>query len=281
MMCGDNSQEWKKQYVKGILSTGPNEESCNLMLINKPKSLFRYRSGIKNDGKNRDLENLENDVMCLCAPLLLNDPFDSYINMDYSDYLQEAINNQNMTMNRAKRRKFSKHCNKIKKDIDKETEGTIEDIRNRIFIGCFSETEKSLLMWSHYANYHKGFCIEYDFEQLENEYLFLSPVIYENEPTNLYNNDTRVVYEQLLTKARDWKYENEWRVISTYKDDRLEFISDSIRKIKTPKPAKIYLGCKSGDLEEEITRICKMKDIKLDKMKMHKNKFELFSESII
>ena len=34
--------------------------------------------------------------------------------------------------------------------------------RRGIFIACFSETVKSVTMWSHYANSHKGFVLEYD-----------------------------------------------------------------------------------------------------------------------
>jgi len=36
-------------------------------------------------------------------------------------------------------------------------------VRNSFRIVCFSETYQSILMWSHYADQHRGFCIEYDF----------------------------------------------------------------------------------------------------------------------
>ncbi len=38
--------------------------------------------------------------------------------------------------------------------------------KSGLFITCFSETNKSILMWSHYASNHTGFCIEYDFSKL-------------------------------------------------------------------------------------------------------------------
>ena len=38
---------------------------------------------------------------------------------------------------------------------------------------CLSETPSSILMWSHYAMNHTGFCVEYDFNNLsaENHYI--------------------------------------------------------------------------------------------------------------
>ena len=50
-----------------------------------------------------------------------------------------------------------------------------------IHVACFSETKESILMWSHYADNHKGFCVEYDFKELgiSNPFArFIFPVIY-------------------------------------------------------------------------------------------------------
>ena len=37
-----------------------------------------------------------------------------------------------------------------------------ENLLNNTRIICFSELYDSMLMWSHYAKYHQGFCIEYE-----------------------------------------------------------------------------------------------------------------------
>ena len=45
---------------------------------------------------------------------------------------------------------------------------------------CFSAINDSLLMWTHYADNHKGYCIEYDLEALNEDHAFrtnLYPVI--------------------------------------------------------------------------------------------------------
>ena len=51
-------------------------------------------------------------------------------------------------------------------------------------IACFSESVESVLMWSHYANSHKGFALDYNFrptleQPIKNVGLF--PVVYSKE----------------------------------------------------------------------------------------------------
>ena len=48
-------------------------------------------------------------------------------------------------------------------------------------ICSFSATAESIIMWSHYADQHRGFCVEYDLQSLPAENLFVRmmyPVIY-------------------------------------------------------------------------------------------------------
>ena len=51
-------------------------------------------------------------------------------------------------------------------------------------VSCFSEVNDSIVIWSHYANNHKGFCLEYDFKSLgfnDIRATSLCPVIYQKE----------------------------------------------------------------------------------------------------
>ena len=54
-------------------------------------------------------------------------------------------------------------------DFNNATVETFENLRclpGKIFkTTCLSENPKSILMWSHYASQHEGFCIEYDFNK--------------------------------------------------------------------------------------------------------------------
>lgn len=51
-------------------------------------------------------------------------------------------------------------------------------IKDAVRVVCLSEVYDSMLMWSHYAQNHTGFCIEYDFKESDMLYKHLYPVIY-------------------------------------------------------------------------------------------------------
>ena len=88
---------------------------------------------------------------------------------------------------------------------------------------CLSAKYNSPLMWSHYADQHRGVCVEYDVSTLEST--DLHRVTYD-QPREvrasrvrdwLINGDEAAKEEVeracLLTKSRQWSYEAEWRLI--------------------------------------------------------------------
>ena len=86
---------------------------------------------------------------------------------------------------------------------------------------CFSESWMNLIMWAHYADAYKGFCLGFDVSRLANNEL--SKVHYKrqqqlvNSPSsssgkNQQNeNSDKHTRDFILTKSSDWKYEKEWR----------------------------------------------------------------------
>ena len=69
----------------------------------------------------------------------------------------------------------TKVCPQSDNDIKKkqseihEQEKQIQKIMDQNFaVGCLTTDYRNNLMWSHYADGHKGFCIEYDFKDLKN-----------------------------------------------------------------------------------------------------------------
>ncbi len=75
---------------------------------------------------------------------------------------------------------------------------------------CFfagEEPFKKILMWSHYADKHKGICVEYEYTaSLENTIAALHEVKYQEEVEFNELGDTFKI------KATDWQYENEVRL---------------------------------------------------------------------
>jgi len=145
-------------------------------------------------------------------------------------------------------------------------------IDEKFGVASLTSSNNNPSMWSHYADKHKGLCIEYDFSSIiENTNLismFLYPVNYQSVRITLDENildkvDLKDIEKQgkgdlinlflqgLYTKHESWKYESEWRSIALLKMD-----NEDARKIKVPKISAIYLGNKMGtQMKNRISKI--------------------------
>lgn len=89
-----------------------------------------------------------------------------------------------------------------------------ERITEKIGVLCLSAQKDDILMWSHYADSHRGICLEFDgyykfFAQAQKvQYPPVRPRI-----NPFRQNDDEMMEIALLTKATPWKYEQEWRLI--------------------------------------------------------------------
>ena len=80
----------------------------------------------------------------------------------------------------------------------------------RFGVLCFCTAWGNPLLWSHYADKHRGMCLGFDLA--ENT---VSPVNYVSERVPIqypFTQDLETISNQLLwTKYIDWRYEEEWR----------------------------------------------------------------------
>lgn len=143
-------------------------------------------------------------------------------------------------------------------------------------VSCFATTPYSMLMWAHYANSHKGFCVEYEIPEYgTDEDLLLHqlyPVIYSSRRTSVLNaclqemdsnqnaRDTlwKIYKYGLLSKDIIWQYQNEWRLVGY--DKMMEV--DGSYNCKFFKISKVYLGNKmDAATRKELISICKKYEI--------------------
>lgn len=82
-----------------------------------------------------------------------------------------------------------------------------------------SKKPDDILLWSHYADSHQGVCLEFDTRISDSPFAMARPVDYRDNYCSLCfdeNYDSEKITEMVcLTKSKDWKYENEWRVIGS------------------------------------------------------------------
>lgn len=150
--------------------------------------------------------------------------------------------------------------------------------REEIAVTCFSEVNNSKLMWAHYADNYKGFCIEYNFAKSDDiEFQRgIGKVIYTDERPCEDACEHYGQYEKLLlsTKAKCWSYEREWRSVNILHYGQYINKMYPIVDVKRCITA-IYLGCRMPQkYQEEIARHYKDSGVKIYKMILKDNYFD-------
>jgi len=81
-------------------------------------------------------------------------------------------------------------------------------------ICCFSKVKDNVLLWSHYADSHKGVCLGFDYELMAKSIMHYEDVDYTNEPFYFdINEPQKSISKALITKSNDWSYEEEVRFV--------------------------------------------------------------------
>jgi len=161
------------------------------------------------------LSILINKTIWVAKPESLNDSFDCDI--DFTPKINpEAVTKYLKRTGRSTGN--TKKDYEIFLEILKEFKET--DIKN-CGIFCMSQTNDDILMWSHYADRHKGFCIEFvrKPDNLLGDITRTQPVRYDCNypdvnPLDENGNENFSIFQKMFfTKAENWIYENEWRLV--------------------------------------------------------------------
>jgi hypothetical protein len=89
------------------------------------------------------------------------------------------------------------------------------DFLSQAAVVCFSQEHDNILLWSHYADCHKGICLEFDLEASAPGTAVL-PVEYKEDcPLTDITPEraAQMVVAASYTKATVWAYEKEWRLM--------------------------------------------------------------------
>jgi len=182
-------------------------------------SLFKYKSI-----NEQTLQLLINMKIWLVKPQSFNDPFETkmILNPDYSleDYYQYIDQTYVDYPDEIEKRKKPEIYRASSQNAHKVVELNQEKFQN---VGVFSmsSTPSNLLMWAHYADEHKGICIEFErasTNPLGSPHLTHKVVYQEMLPivgSLDFLRSLRLVSESpvFITKSEDWRYEKEWRFI--------------------------------------------------------------------
>lgn len=287
----------------------PVSEAIRVMM---PKSLFRFRNY-----NELSVDAFENDIIYAVTADMFNDPYDTLVRYDL-DGIEKWVNTVMNTETLGQMKAWFAQGWNLPNEVNhilttemidvlkvalssieniKEFEVRIEETRKKMIsliemyfpilsetakkysaIACFSESVDSILMWSHYANSHKGFALEYDFRPTLEQPIMnvgLFPVVYSKERFDISDYiawaflrilgfpakmpDISALIKNALWKSDVWAYEKEWRMIDSTPRD----ITDEKVSSIPYKPVAIYYGHHmSGDDKKRLHEEAKVKGIK-------------------
>lgn len=209
----------------------------------KPKTLYKFRSW--SVAHHRKL--LTEGQLWVPVASDLNDPFDCcipfrYDLMRYDDFLERLSRNppvecEGMSLTEIREWAMPKIEGLGIFDTDRKG-GVLTRLaisyREIYGILSFATVCDDLLLWSHYADRHKGFCVGFDYDGIDAamgeffdktdvpvlgrwiEYVKEQPAIIPSAD----DRDDRDAYIRLLTvKANRWRYEKEYRYLFSQKFD--------------------------------------------------------------
>lgn len=157
---------------------------------------YKYRANLIVDGKKRDTEQLLGNIFYAANLRVLNDPFEGSVELPKSKSQEHWVTPLVQAV-------YDVGIYSLSKPKEHET---------------FPNNE---LLWAHYSNSHKGFCIEYDLdmltENLSRDFDISDKinVSYEDERPEVSETDSlfQVRKKVFGTKSLAWKYENEVRLV--------------------------------------------------------------------
>ena len=179
---------------------------------------------------------LRDNVLWFSNPATFNDPWDCkpYFN---SDFVNDRVEIQKhiesyaaMTRRRRpdiseefiaqRQQEFRNNPKLLSACVEKISEGMGPEIAERYRVYCLGPDCNNLLMWSHYADSHRGICLEFSTQNKvmccaqQIEYRGDFPVL------ALYSDDQDDNLVPLLTKSNVWTYESEYRLVAQEKSNR-------------------------------------------------------------
>lgn len=274
--------------------------------------LFRYREVNQNN-----INALENNRLYFSTPANFNDPYDNLVYANTFQIMQHVYGNIHKGMdgylNKLKEKnpmaagvgyvfwngeKREEYLHDFIEEIISCVDHIKKSVRRNTKIICFSKVYNSMLMWSHYADNHKGFLLAYDMQDIKsaerfnvndeiiNNKTYLGEVSYVSNQLDLsddiedyvrYNmmptlgdvetQDIKIsaikLREFMLQKSVEWEYEREWRliprIISLEQESPLGYINC------IPKAVILGAHCSKEDTIA-INEIAKKKNISVYRM---------------
>lgn len=212
------------------------------ILTNKrPRYLYKYRS-IKST-----VDFLKNSSIYFSSYKDFNDPFESACKRKYDftpkeyfetfqrwgvDFFSAAIEAEKIRLGYVNAKDLLSHATDL--------------ILNGFAYFCMTKDPDNILMWSHYADSHKGVCLKFDLLQDLDTFSLTVPVDYNSEYPEFDTLNGNPGINIITRKSPDWAYEHEHRIVKVKEHGLHQINKDAL--------VEIIFGCKTQKRNKTMIR---------------------------
>jgi hypothetical protein len=211
--------------VKLLESLNYRERRYALWHHNKPRLpryIYKFRAFDASDSTSieRIRDILVHCRLRLASPGEFNDPFDMMVNI-VIEGPQAEIRKRLETICKERGMKWAdrrKEVSLMMRNLNDEgalrTQELFRASISKAGVCSFGGNPRSILMWSHYTDYHRGVCPQFEVARDLSTFAQALPVNYSQEyPVLNWVNESESITGKLLTKFVGWDYEEERRII--------------------------------------------------------------------
>lgn len=179
-----------------------------------PRHLFKFYGVDRNS-----LSCLARGEVWMSDLKSFNDPFDTLLwhssedaHEKYLDFLVEQNAHQQKGMTAEQLREEGRRVHKRISEL--------AEMVRRSGMYCLSSMPYDTLLWSHYGDKHRGFCVQYA-RTKSNGLAGAMKVVYDDKQVSLFDilaevhgDEDAAINRVLKQKAKCWEYEQEWRFVA-------------------------------------------------------------------
>jgi len=216
-----------------------------------PRYVYKYCSFSVNS-----ISALAKGALWFSSPEQFNDPFEFRLRPPL-DTIKANIDSWGITMTEDELKQLGLDCLSIFNPLKKDKA-----------VCCFSQEPDNILLWTHYGQEHRGFCLRFDVQKDIDFFTPLLPVIYKKEyaPAVLNEKPGEILEQLYQRKSIDWSYEKEVRVI---KD------CPGLKAYRRESLIGVYFGCRTSTEDKETIRELLKTDVKYYQIGLSESEYRL------
>lgn len=245
---------------------------------NAENGLFKYRFYDTEQNQDRVRRMLKHGEIYFSSRSELNDPFELRVSLSPPANKKVAVKALLKTIQRGGKRggATAKQVMEAQTRMKRQNPTAIysliqqqhnERLAKDCFVFCLSGDRTNPLLWSHYADAHKGVCLHFDDKTIP--FAASCAVTYsERFPESNYpapDSDKDDLFKKsILTKSRHWAYENEFRLFSVRMGNKgadlaLPWITPQLARVNRKSIKGITIGaCMAEELRSDLIAFCKL-----------------------